>query len=97
MEAWRLKMEPWRVCWPVVEDSQHFDEEQDPDPHWSEKLVRMRIRIKVKSWIRTAFKWCGSATLCKMGNIDEKNKQKNMFWIEAASLASELDPHLYFF
>jgi hypothetical protein len=22
----------------VVADSQHFDEEQDPDPHYSEKL-----------------------------------------------------------
>jgi hypothetical protein len=33
VEAWRLKMEPWRVCRPVVADSHHFDEEQDPDPH----------------------------------------------------------------
>jgi hypothetical protein len=23
---------------PVVADSQHFDEEQDPDPHFSEKM-----------------------------------------------------------
>jgi hypothetical protein len=34
-------MEPWRVSRPVVTDSLHFDEEQDPDPH-----------IKVRSWIR---------------------------------------------
>jgi hypothetical protein len=33
MEPWRLKLEPWRFYRPVVEDSQHFDEEQDPDPH----------------------------------------------------------------
>jgi hypothetical protein len=32
MEAWRLKMEPWRVYITVVADSYHFDEEQDPDP-----------------------------------------------------------------
>jgi hypothetical protein len=38
MEAWRLKMEPWRACRPVVADSHHLDEEQDPDPHCSEKL-----------------------------------------------------------
>jgi hypothetical protein len=31
MEAWRLNMEPWKVCRPVV-DSHHFDEEQDPEP-----------------------------------------------------------------
>jgi hypothetical protein len=32
MEAWRLKMEPWRVYRPVaVADFYHFDEEQDPD------------------------------------------------------------------
>jgi hypothetical protein len=37
MEAWRLKMEPWRVCRQVVADSHHFVEEQDPDPHQSEK------------------------------------------------------------
>jgi hypothetical protein len=32
MEAWRLIMELWRVCKPVVVDSHHFDEEQDSDP-----------------------------------------------------------------
>jgi hypothetical protein len=33
--CWRLKMEPWRACAPVVADSNHFDKEQDPDsdPH----------------------------------------------------------------
>jgi hypothetical protein len=34
-------MEPWRVYRPVVADSHHLDEEQDPDPH-----------NKVRSWIR---------------------------------------------
>ncbi len=40
MEAWRLKMEPWKVRRPLVGDSRHFDEEQypDPDPHLTEKL-----------------------------------------------------------
>jgi hypothetical protein len=38
MEVERLKMESLRVCRPVVADSHHFDEEQDPDPHLSEKL-----------------------------------------------------------
>jgi hypothetical protein len=33
MKAWRFKMEPWRLCKPVVADSDPFDEEQDPDPH----------------------------------------------------------------
>jgi hypothetical protein len=27
VEAWRLKMEPWRVCRPVVANSHHIDEE----------------------------------------------------------------------
>ncbi len=29
------KMDPWKVCRPVVADSYYFDEEQDldPDPH----------------------------------------------------------------
>jgi hypothetical protein len=30
-------MEPKRNCRPVVADSYHFDEEQDPDPHTSDK------------------------------------------------------------
>ncbi len=30
--ALEAKKEPWRVCRPVVVDSRHFDEEQDPDP-----------------------------------------------------------------
>jgi hypothetical protein len=30
-------MEPWRVCRQVVADSNHFVEEQDPDPDQSEK------------------------------------------------------------
>ncbi len=37
-------MEPWRVCRPVVEDSQHFDES------------RVRIRIEVKSCSGSALK-----------------------------------------
>ncbi len=42
MELWRAmdahnggveaQMEPWRVCRPVVADSHHFYEDQDPDP-----------------------------------------------------------------
>jgi hypothetical protein len=41
------------------------DEEQDPDPvpHWSEKLIRIRFRIKMKSLLGSALKWCGSSTL----------------------------------
>ncbi len=33
------QMKPWRVSLPVVADSHHFDEEQDPDadPHQSDK------------------------------------------------------------
>ncbi len=40
MEAWRLKMELWRVYRPVVAGPQNFEEEldPDPDPNWSEKL-----------------------------------------------------------
>jgi hypothetical protein len=37
MEAERLKLEPCQICRPVVTDSHHFDEEQHPDPHLSEK------------------------------------------------------------
>jgi hypothetical protein len=36
MEAWRLKMEPWMICRPVIAESHYFDEEQDR--HYSEKL-----------------------------------------------------------
>jgi hypothetical protein len=32
MDAWRLRMEPWRVCRPVAADSHSMDEEQVPDP-----------------------------------------------------------------
>ncbi len=41
-------MEKWRVCRPVVTDSHHFDEEQDPDPHFKWKVGRIPIRIKKK-------------------------------------------------
>ncbi len=41
MEHWRaldanngsVKVEPRRVCRPVIADLHHFDEAQDPDPH----------------------------------------------------------------
>jgi hypothetical protein len=33
MEAFRLKMELWKIFRPVVADSHHFDKEKDPDPH----------------------------------------------------------------
>jgi hypothetical protein len=32
IEAWRLKLEPWRVGGQVVAGSHHFEEEQEPDP-----------------------------------------------------------------
>jgi len=35
METWRQKMDPWKV---YRSDSHHCDEEQDLDPHKSEKL-----------------------------------------------------------
>ncbi len=38
MEAWKLRMEPWRVFIPVIADSHHLNEEQDPHPHDSEKM-----------------------------------------------------------
>jgi hypothetical protein len=41
MEARMLKMEPWRVCRPVVAESYNFDEEQDPDSHQSETREKM--------------------------------------------------------
>ncbi len=34
-------MEPWRVCRPVIADSHHFDEEQDPD---TDPIKMMGIR-----------------------------------------------------
>jgi hypothetical protein len=33
METWRLKMEAWRVCRPIVAGLHHLKKEQDPDPH----------------------------------------------------------------
>jgi hypothetical protein len=33
IEAWSLKMEPWRVCRPMVSDSHKFEEELDPVPN----------------------------------------------------------------
>ncbi len=39
MEAWALKMEPWRVYRPVVGHSHHFDEEQDSDAGEKQDLV----------------------------------------------------------
>jgi hypothetical protein len=37
MHIMRLKMDPRRVCRPVVEGSHHFDEEKNPGPLLSEK------------------------------------------------------------
>ncbi len=62
--AWRLKMEVWRVCRPVVADSHQLDEEQDPDPHWNEKLdpdPHKSEKLVTGSW--SAWKWCGSESL----------------------------------
>jgi hypothetical protein len=46
VEAWRPKIELWRVYRPVVADSHHFELNR----RW------IRIRIKVKSWIRIHIK-----------------------------------------
>jgi hypothetical protein len=40
VEAWSLKMEPWRVFRPVVANSHHIEDwlVSGPDPHLSENL-----------------------------------------------------------
>ncbi len=72
MEAMRLKMEPWRVCRPVVADLYHFGETRsgpiDPDPHHSEQSdpdphqsiyrgIQIRILIIVFWILNTGFNW----------------------------------------
>jgi hypothetical protein len=51
LHKWRLKMESWRVCRPVVTDSHQSDQEQDPDPHEIEKynpdLVKVNRGIRI--------------------------------------------------
>jgi hypothetical protein len=43
-------MEAWRVYRLMVEDSQHFDEEQDadpnPDPHEVKSWIQIRVKVK---------------------------------------------------
>jgi hypothetical protein len=51
MEAWRLKMKPWRF-----EDLYHFDEEKDPDPHYVKSLIPVKICDKLKRAIRISIK-----------------------------------------
>jgi hypothetical protein len=50
------KMEPGRVCRPVVADSHHSDEEQNSDPYPIRIKVksRLRIRLERRRWIRIA-------------------------------------------
>jgi hypothetical protein len=53
-----LKMEAWRGYRPVVADSHHLDEEQDPDPYPIEvkSWIWVRICIKMKKWTRIRIK-----------------------------------------
>jgi hypothetical protein len=71
MEAWRLKIESsWRVSRSVVEASQHFDVEHDPDPHGSDAdpqtwcrgsgvpnwiQIRNRFFCQIQIWTGTKF------------------------------------------
>jgi hypothetical protein len=41
MKAWRLKIEPLRVCRPVVSDWHQIDEKQDPDPDPHQSRIRI--------------------------------------------------------
>jgi hypothetical protein len=41
-------MEPWRVCLPVVANSQHFDEEQNPDLNYCTVKIPLRSRVSEK-------------------------------------------------
>jgi hypothetical protein len=54
MEPWRLNQESWMFCRPVVEDSQHLDEEldPDPDPHQSEKSDQDPLLSEKMRWIK---------------------------------------------
>jgi hypothetical protein len=51
MEA-QLKMNPWRVCRPMVADSYHFGEQQDLDRIRIKGKSLIRICVTVKSWTR---------------------------------------------
>ncbi len=50
-ELWRLKMEPWRVCLPMVAGLHHFNEEHGSRIRIRKEKVRFRIRVKGKRQI----------------------------------------------
>jgi hypothetical protein len=91
MEAWRLKMEPWRVYGSVVLDSHHTDEELDADPDpglWIRiDLMRIRIRIQHYSQLRIQIQF-------RIHGFDDQKLEKkftavklfNIFWIENCNL-----------
>jgi hypothetical protein len=54
MEAWRLKVEPWTVCRPVVAGSHHLTRNRIRIRRKVENRISMRI--KVKSLIRIRIK-----------------------------------------
>ncbi len=73
VESWRLKLEPWRVCKPMVADSHHFEmqysdpdshqsDKSDPDSHQNKKTgsgwkVKRRIRMQVMRILSTDSNW----------------------------------------
>jgi hypothetical protein len=52
MEAWRLKIETWRVFRPTVADSHHFEEEAGSG---SASKVRSRVRDTKKIFAMLKF------------------------------------------
>jgi hypothetical protein len=63
MEAWSLEMETWKVWKPVIVDFQYFDEDPDPDPHWSKKLdpdfyLSGKLNADPQHWIKRYLSKC---------------------------------------
>jgi hypothetical protein len=66
IEAWRVTMEPLRVCISLVAAHlHHIDEEHDQSliHILREKLEPEQDPLEYDSWIRIRLKCCGSATL----------------------------------
>ncbi len=66
IEAWRLKIEPWRVA-----GSHQFDEEQDPDPHQSGESDPDPMRMKMKRGIRIQTRIRIHMKVMQIRNINE--------------------------
>ncbi len=78
MKAFRLKMEPWRICRPVVADLTHYDEKQNTSGSALKWKAGSGSAMKWKAGSGSALKWSPTLRTSLQQNTSHAHIRSNL-------------------